>query len=293
MDEMRRYRVGMATLLSNLVDATGEIEWRLDIEVDEGEGVSKSEAWQSEFQKDPVSTYRLMCVQLLRKARIHALAVLRANENLNVHSLAVQMRPVLECAGQVVYIFHYLIIAPDVEMEPERARRLVTDYLDRDYYDTLMRTMKDDAIHKKLLRTISEAETAAAMEFGMPIPKVRKRKPLRQADKVEMLPGGKNWYDYLSTNFRHGPTNWMGPSWQGDVGPIDMNHELVCAGLMQQIVEQMARMNAYASLCPVDDIPVGSRADAALVRLREVLEASSTLRRTVLSAKTHIQASEV
>ena len=37
------------------------------------------------------------CESLLRKARLHAIAVLRANETGNVHSLAVQMRPVLEC----------------------------------------------------------------------------------------------------------------------------------------------------------------------------------------------------
>ena len=284
------YREAVAKLLSNLVEATGEVERRLDIEVDEGEDVSKPEAWQSEIQRDPVSTYRLMCVPLLRKARIHALAVLRANEKLNVHSLAVQMRPVLECAGQVVHIFHYLMIAPDAEMDPERARRLLTDYLDADYHDTLMRTMKDNAIHKKLLHTISEAEATAAREFGMPEPKERKGKGLRQADKVTMLPGGKAWYDHLSEYFCHGEADWTGPSWQGGVGPMDMTHEFACAGLMQQAVEQMARLNAYASLCPVnDDTPVGSRADAALTKLLDVLETAADLRRTVQSASMHNQ----
>ena len=51
------------------------------------------------------------CVLFLRKAKIHMVAVLRANENSNVHSLAVQMRPLLECTGQVVLIFHNLISA--------------------------------------------------------------------------------------------------------------------------------------------------------------------------------------
>ncbi len=290
--EVARYRAGMANLLSSLVKATGEIERRLDIEVNEDEGVSKSEAWQRGIQKDPVSTYRLMCVPLLRKSRIHALAVLRANECLNVHSLAVQMRPVLECAGQVVHIFHYLMIAPDFQMERERARRLLTDYLDADYFDTLMRILKDNEIQKKLLQTISEAAATAATEFGVPEPKARKGKSLRQRDKVEMLPGGKAWYDYLSVNFRRGPVNWTGPSWQGGVGPVDMTHEFACAGIMQQTVEQMARMNAYASLCPVDDTPVGSQADAAMAKLHEVLEAASDLRRSVRSASARTQSSE-
>ncbi|MDE0080022.1 MAG: hypothetical protein OXO50_21055 [Caldilineaceae bacterium] len=291
--EVARCRLGMANLLSNLVKETGEIERRLDIEVDEGEGVSKPEAWQREIQKDPSSTFRLVCVQLLRKARIHALAALRANETLNVHSLAVQMRPALECAGQVVHIFHYLMIAPDFQMERERALGLLTDYLDADYYDTLMRYLKDNEIHKKLLQTISEAAAMAAMEFGMPEPKARKGKRLRQENKVEMLPGGKAWYDHLSMYFCHGEANWTGPSWQGGVGPMDITHQFACAGLMQQLVEQMARMNAYASLCPIDDTPVGSRADAALTKLREVMEAASAFRRTVRSASTHTQASEV
>ena len=49
---------------------------------------------------DPTATLRIVGALLLCKARIHTVAVLRANETSNLHSLAVQMRPVLECAGQ-------------------------------------------------------------------------------------------------------------------------------------------------------------------------------------------------
>ena len=62
--------------------------------------------------------------QLLRKARIHTVAALRANETSNLHSLAVQMRPVLECAGQVVFRFRTLFIAPDV-LTPEKAAAML------------------------------------------------------------------------------------------------------------------------------------------------------------------------
>ena len=49
----------------------------------------------------------------LNKAQIHIAAVLVANESNNLHSLAVQMRPVLECAGQVVLVIHTLCLEPE------------------------------------------------------------------------------------------------------------------------------------------------------------------------------------
>ena len=49
---------------------------------------------QIDLNADPAAALRIMGALLLRKARIHAVAVLRANETSNLHSLAVQMRPV-------------------------------------------------------------------------------------------------------------------------------------------------------------------------------------------------------
>ena len=42
------------------------------------------------------------CGLLLRKAQFHMIAVLRANKSSNLHSMAIHMRVVLECAAQVV-----------------------------------------------------------------------------------------------------------------------------------------------------------------------------------------------
>ena len=39
---------------------------------------------------------------LLRKAQLHIVAVQRANESNNLHSMAIHMRIVLECAAQVI-----------------------------------------------------------------------------------------------------------------------------------------------------------------------------------------------
>ena len=83
-----RYRIGVASLLSKLVVAVGEIERWLDFAVDGDEA-----SVRAVLEDDPTATFRMMCALLLRKAKIHMVAVLRANENSNVHSLAVQMRP--------------------------------------------------------------------------------------------------------------------------------------------------------------------------------------------------------
>ena len=198
--EVARHRAGMASLLENTIEATGDIERWLDIEVESSEAKSLIDVWLGKTQEDPASVkivpeddparvYRFICALLLRKARIHALAVLRANKTKNVHSLAVQVRPVLECAGQVLFIFHHLIIAPDVQMEPERAMSVVASYVNADFYQTLIRATKGDVGHDELLQMISRAEEAAAKSFGMPKPEEHKGKSLRQADKVAMLPG--------------------------------------------------------------------------------------------------------
>ena len=78
-------------------------------------------------------------------------AILCANENNNVHSLAVQMRPVLECAGQVVLVFHNLMI------EPERGVSVVLGYINANYYGTFIRLTKGDVSQEQLLTQISEA----------------------------------------------------------------------------------------------------------------------------------------
>ncbi len=69
---------------------------------------------KSVLHDDRAGLYRTMCPLLLRKGRMYTLAVLRANESTNLHSLVVQMRPVLECAGQAAFTFHHPIIAPDL-----------------------------------------------------------------------------------------------------------------------------------------------------------------------------------
>ena len=103
----------MAELLAKAVAVTRKLERRLDVT-----GGWREATARIDLDADPAAAVRIIGALLLRKARIHTVAVLRANETSNLHSLAVQMRPVLECAGQVVFFFHYTTIAPNLQMVP-------------------------------------------------------------------------------------------------------------------------------------------------------------------------------
>ena len=279
-NEVARYRAEMANLLAKSAATTRELERWLDVT-----GWLGGPMVQNDPVNDPTATSRIMCALLLRKARLHTDAVLRANETDNVHSLAVQMRPVIECAGQVVFIFHNLIIAPNLTMEPESAADLVGRYLSADFYRTIRRTSKGKVGHKELLETISEAAEAAAAVFGKPIRQMRKGKSLRQVDKVAMLAGGNRWYGCLSEYFSHGRADWKGASWHGGVASIDtVQDEFTFAGLMDYLVEQVSVMNAHASLCPVAGDDGHGWEEATLEQLREAWETSMAVREAAAAA---------
>ena len=261
MSEVHRYRTGMASLLAKLVEEVGETERWLDVAVEEVEASSLAVPGD-----DPSLPFRMMGTALLRKAKIHMVAMLRANQNGNVHSLAVQMRPVLECAGQVVLVFHNQFI------EPERGVSVVRGYFNADYYGTVIRLMEGDRRHEQLLTQITEAS-------GMSKEEVNKGRSLRQEDKVAPLEGGKDWYRYLSKCFCHGEVDWRGRSWQGGVSSTNtVQDEFTFAGLMDYLVNQVAVMNAYAALCPRAGEVAPGRVESALAQLGEVRAAIKAVR---------------
>ena len=255
------YRAGVASLLAKSVVAVGEIERWLDVAVDGDEASARPL-----LEDDPTSVFRIMCALLLRKAKIHTFAVLRANETSNVHSLAVQMRPVLECAGQVVLVLHNLMI------EPERGESVVRGYLNADYYRMVIGLTKGDVGHEQLLTMISGAS-------GMSDQELRQGRSLKQADKVAALQEGKGWYEYLSERFCHGRANWRGDPWEGGVSSVNTaRDDYTLAGLMDYLVNQVAVMNAYAALCPTLRGVAETRVEAALAQLHEVRATTKALR---------------
>ena len=147
---------------------------------------------------------------------------IQANETSNLHSLAVQMRPVLECAGQVVFIFHNTIIAPDLLVSREKAIATYGNRLNADFYQTFSRVTRGQISREKLREMATQAQAAAAASVGAAKPKRQKSWRLYQADKVANLAKGDEWYDYLSDHFTHGKSaDWKGLSWRGGVMSID------------------------------------------------------------------------
>ena len=255
------YRTGMANLLAKLVEAVGETERWLDVAVEGDEASARAV-----LEDDPSGPFRITCAVLLHKAKLHMVAMLRADANNNVHSLAVQMRPVLECAGQVVLVFHNLMV------EPERGASVFLGYVNADYYRTFIGLMEGDRRHEQLLTQISEAS-------GMSEEEISKGGGLKQADKVALLEGGKAWYGYLSDRFCHGKADWRGHSWQGGVSSMNtVQDDYTFAGLMDYLVNQVAVMNAHAALCPMAGEMAQERVESGLAQLQQVRAATKAFR---------------
>ena len=238
----------MAALLTKAVAMTRKLERRLDVTG----GWPEAKA-RIDLDADPTATLRIVGALLLRKARIHTVAVLRANETSNIHSLAVQMRPVLECAGQVVFFFQTTMIAPDLLVSRERAAEVVGTRLNADHFQTLRRGTKGRVSPEELREVEAQAQEAAAAFFGAAKPKRRKGRRFTQADKVAPLANGREWCTYLSEHFNHGRVvDWRGLSGLGGVISINrVEDEFAFLNLMAYLVNQVARMNAAAALCPV------------------------------------------
>ena len=247
--DIARCRAGMADLLTQAVAMTRKLERSLNV----AGGWPEASA-RFDLDTDPVASLRIGGGLLLRKARLHTCAVLRANTTSNLHSLAVQMRPALECAGQVVFFFYHTAIAPDLVMSPERAAEVVGTRLNADHYQTLRRLTKGQVSPEELRDMEERAQEAAAVSVGAAKPKRDKKRRLPQEDKVKPLPKGREWYKYLSEHFVHATAaDWWGLSWRG--GVITMNEvedELAFIALMEYLVNQVAFMNAAAALCPAD-----------------------------------------
>ena len=278
-----RYRAGMASLLAKSVIMTHDLERQLD--ADEG---GREETMRAEPDADPWPSYQISCALLLRKARLHTFAALGANKNNNLHSLAVQMRPVLECAGQVVFIFHNLVVAPKLATDPKRASNAIHDYWNADYYRTVISASKGESGHNELLREIWKLEDDAAVSVGaIPRPDAKKRKGrgLKQIDKVATLSGGSRWYNHLSEYFCHGRGDFRGALWQGGVvATPTVQGEFAFAGFMDYLAEQVAIMNVHAALCPGTGDDGQARLEATVEQLQKLREGSKALRDPVVSA---------
>ena len=180
--DVSRCRARMAELLAETVATTWKLQENLAVGGDWSEAAA-----EIEIDADPAAALRFQGALLLRKARLHTLAVLRANESSNLHSLAVQMRPVLECAGQVVFTFRNAVIAPDLLSSREKALETLVKRLNADFYQTFRSRTKGEVSAEDLRSMAAKADAEAAASLGGPLLPEQKTWSFRQSDKVASL----------------------------------------------------------------------------------------------------------
>lgn len=236
VDKIANYRSGMADLLAKQVGVVREKEKWLNVRLDDIEFLPPV----IPHEDDPGVGLRVLCALLLHKARLHMIGVLRANNKDNVQSMAVQMRPILECAGQIVLNCRNLVFTSKEGISIAN-RHSITDF-----HRIMISLTKGGFDYNEFSRFFSEST-------GMPLSELRTAKKVFVNDRVKMLEGGSDWYGYLSAYFCHGNADWLGWPWGGSVGPrIDFLHEYTLASLMDYLVNQVAIMTGYASLCHMD-----------------------------------------
>ena len=223
---------------------------------------------QSEFDDDPVIVFRQMSYLLMAKARLHVFAAVRANRESNIHSLAVQMRPALECAGQVVSVSRDL-----VGKFPGAEGRII-GYANADYYQTVIRLSRGPVDDNEILRKIN-----AAVPTGTE--PVRKVRSLRESEKVKDLGFGENWYGHLSDCFFHSDMAALkNDSYFGGVRSNNtMRDEFGFALLLDYLVHQMMVMVMYAAACLDDSLEEDERFDKAVELLKKKKAVSESFRK--------------
>ena len=264
--EAGRYRASMAGFLQKSLAAMNGILSTVDLD-----GIF-CPIDQAKFDEDPMMPFRRMSYLLIAKARLHVFAALSANKSSNIHSLAVQMRPALECAGQVVSLFK------DLFGKYPRAESTIRRHLDADYYQTVVRVSRGQIDHDELLKQISVANP-------MRKEPLRKIMRFRESEKVRDLEFGGNWYDYLSNCFYHSDLSALKDlSYYGGVRSCHtVRDEYAFAELMGYLAHQVMVMVMYAAVCPDDGLKEDKRSDKAVELLRKKKEISEGFRRKLMS----------
>ena len=219
---------------------------------------------EAEFDDDPAIAFRKMSYLLIAKARLHVFAALRANKVSNIHSLAAQMRPALECAGQVVSLFKDLF-----GKEPGAENR-ISRYVNADYYQTVIRLSRGQIDHNEILNQMNAA-------LPMRTEPVRKIRAFKELEKVKDLEFGDNWYRHLSGCFFHSDLPALkNHSYFGGVSSCNtLYDEYGFAALMDYLAHQVMVMVMYAAVRPDD----GLKEDKRFEKAAELLEKKKAVSR--------------
>ena len=127
---------------------------------------------------------------LLRKAQLHIVAALRANKSNNLHSMAIHIRVVLECAAQVVMKANAAVKGP-------RELKRMLNVTESDVQYALLAMSRGRIGRDEIQRGIIDARRGIGQHWEEP------PKRVTVTDKISSLPGGRGWYDHLSKFFCH------------------------------------------------------------------------------------------
>ena len=183
-------------------------------------------------REDPRVAVRNECGLLLRKAQLHTSAAMRANKSNNLHSLAVHMRVVLECAAQVQSKAH------SAYEGSERELKRVLNVSEYDFQYAMANLSRGGVGRDEIQESIINAREGIDQA---------RRKPPRQVtltDKVRYLTQGKEWYDHLSKYFCDGDVTVLaGLSFFGGVTSVTtVEDELAFAMFLDYLAEQLIIM---------------------------------------------------
>ncbi len=177
-----------AALAGHLVEAHQLLQQNLaDVDLDKPLFDFPEEPSDEDILND---TFRMHSL-VMRKEGFHVAAVLRANEQGNLHSLGVQTKVLIECAAEITSISRMA-----VEKTPE-ALYYVTNSLEYDYNYWLLRLTRG-AISKEELRASIMRARANVGVFDE-----KKPKKVYLSERVSVLTQGRMYWDHLNDSFCH------------------------------------------------------------------------------------------
>ncbi|MDE2828418.1 MAG: hypothetical protein OXL40_14145 [Bacteroidota bacterium] len=177
-------------------------------------------------------------VLMMYKARLHTGAVLAADSQQNIHSIAVQFRVVLECAANVVSFANMA-----AHGTPSEYKRQVNM---REYEAWSAMTKLTGSTD--LTAEMREALMEARMEVRYPSQKDPKRTTI--SDKMSQLVLGREWYAHLSERFCEGDESTVSqaPLYGGVVSKDSESLQFVRALFLDHLAHYLILMATGAGL---------------------------------------------
>lgn len=162
-------------------------------------------------ENGPEVTVRSLNGLLLHKARLHLVAALRAYEKGNLHSMAVHLRVVMECAGQVVSEAWALC-----EESPKGLERFLNTH-EGDFRRAMLSSSRGQVSRQQISEIITSAREGIGLYDG------KQPTSTKRTENVSYLNGGEEWYRFLSGHFLHPNLEVLsGPAHIGGVTAVNV-----------------------------------------------------------------------